>query len=72
MTVQRKIKTIFRCGLVVRISGFHPGGPGSIPGTGIVLFIQTSKNGIFVILLFFVFFGHRSFFISWFLYPSII
>ena len=24
-----------RCGLVVRIPGFHPGGPGSIPGTGI-------------------------------------
>ena len=23
-----------RCGLVVRIPGFHPGGPGSIPGTG--------------------------------------
>ena len=23
------------CGLVVRISGFHPDGPGSIPGTGI-------------------------------------
>ena len=22
------------CGLVVRISGFHPGGPGSIPGMG--------------------------------------
>ncbi len=23
------------CGLVVRIRGFHPRGPGSIPGTGI-------------------------------------
>ncbi|GIY52197.1 hypothetical protein CEXT_184811 [Caerostris extrusa] len=22
------------CGLVVRIPGFHPGGPGSIPGMG--------------------------------------
>ena len=24
----------FQCGLVVRIPGFHPGGPGSIPGMG--------------------------------------
>ena len=29
----------FRCGLVVRIPGFHPGGPGSIPGTGTNYFI---------------------------------
>ena len=28
-----------RCGLVVRIPGFHPGGPGSIPGTGTVIFV---------------------------------
>ena len=27
-----------RCGLVVRIPGSHPGGPGSIPGTGTNLF----------------------------------
>ena len=27
---------ILRYGLVVRISGSHPGGPGSIPGNGIV------------------------------------
>ena len=26
--------TQIRCGLVVRIPGFHPGGPGSIPGIG--------------------------------------
>ena len=25
---------VIPCGLVVRISGFHPGGPGSIPGMG--------------------------------------
>jgi hypothetical protein len=25
---------MFRCGLVVRIRGFHPRGPGSIPGSG--------------------------------------
>ena len=30
---------IFRCGLVVRIPGFHPGGPGSIPGIGTTLFL---------------------------------
>ena len=31
------------CGLVARISGFHPGGPGSIPGKGetFLLFIMT-------------------------------
>ena len=27
------------CGLVVRIPGFHPGGPGSIPGMGTFLFL---------------------------------
>ena len=27
---------ILRYGLVVRISGSHPGGPGSIPGNGIL------------------------------------
>ena len=26
--------TSLPCGLVVRIPGFHPGGPGSIPGMG--------------------------------------
>ncbi|GBO16794.1 hypothetical protein AVEN_126653-1 [Araneus ventricosus] len=26
---------VLPCGLVVRIPGFHPGGPGSIPGMGI-------------------------------------
>ena len=29
-------------GLVVRISGFHPGGPGSIPGAGKHLFPYVS------------------------------
>ena len=28
---------LIRYGLVVRISGSHPGGPGSIPGNGILL-----------------------------------
>ena len=27
-------------GLVVRIPGFHPGGPGSIPGVGTSIFVQ--------------------------------
>ena len=31
---------IIRRGLVVRISAFHAGGPGSIPGVGIILFFQ--------------------------------
>ena len=37
---------VFPCGLVVRISGSHPGGPGSIPGKGDVfwLFTTTSNN----------------------------
>ena len=35
---------ILRYGLVVRISGFHPGGSGSIPGTGIVLVPFWRKN----------------------------
>ena len=30
-----------RYGLVVRISGSHPGGPGSIPGNGILFSPQT-------------------------------
>jgi hypothetical protein len=34
---------LLRYGLVVRISGSHPGGPGSIPGNGI-LFHQQSKD----------------------------
>jgi hypothetical protein len=32
---------LFRCGIVVRTPGFHPGDPGSIPGSGI---ISNSKN----------------------------
>ena len=30
-------------GLVVRIPGFHPGGPGSIPGVG-TTFLHTDKS----------------------------
>ena len=36
-------------GLVVRIPGFHPGGPGSIPGVGI--FVFTSKNWFEIIII---------------------
>ena len=32
------IRTHVPCGLVVRISGFHPGGRGSIPRTGVYTF----------------------------------
>jgi hypothetical protein len=32
---------LFRCGIVVRTPGFHPGDPGSIPGSGI---ISTAKK----------------------------
>ena len=32
-------------GLVVRISGFHPGGPGSIPGAGTLTKIDVVKVG---------------------------
>ena len=40
-----------RCGLVVRIPGFHPGGPGSIPGTGTPFYlclavICRAKHGV--------------------------
>ena len=34
-----------RCGLVVRIPGFHPGGPGSIPGIGTTFFLP--KNIVY-------------------------
>ena len=32
------------CGLVVRISGFHPGGPGSIPGMGRLFTLPVYEN----------------------------
>ena len=32
--IHKKEGGSIRCGLVVRIPGFHPGGPGSIPGIG--------------------------------------
>jgi hypothetical protein len=37
------------CGLVVRIRGFHPRGPGSIPGTGK---LQAFIFGLFPILVY--------------------
>ena len=33
-------------GLVVRIPGFHPGGPGSIPGVGTLLFFNPVKREV--------------------------
>ena len=39
-----------RCGLVVRIPGFHPGGPGSIPGTGIFSFIHYFYVGFRIVV----------------------
>ena len=41
---------ILRYGLVVRISGSHPGGPGSIPGNGIFS-SQSSRLDTYIILL---------------------
>ena len=35
---------ILRYGLVVRISGSHPGGPGSIPGNGILFSLNIQYN----------------------------
>lgn len=35
---------IFRCGRVVRIPGFYPGGPGSITGIG-TFFLTTLRGG---------------------------
>ena len=40
---------IFRYGLVVRISGSHPGGPGSIPGNGIFFSLFLLKFTAFVL-----------------------
>ena len=34
------VKYVIPFGLVVRISGSHPGGPGSIPGMGTIFYIQ--------------------------------
>ena len=33
-----------RHGLVARISGSHPGGPGSIPGVGIIFYFEGSTS----------------------------
>ncbi len=35
--ISEHFKHVVRHGLVVRIPGSHPGGPGSIPGVGIIL-----------------------------------
>ena len=43
----------FRCRPAVRISGFHLGDPGSIPGTGI--FVVFLKMGKFVNLKYYLF-----------------
>ena len=40
------IGTHLRYGLVVRIPGSHPGGPGSIPGNGKVNFARLDKAGV--------------------------
>ena len=37
----------FPYGLVVRISGFHPDGPGSIPGVGTYHFFSSSSPFFF-------------------------
>ena len=34
-------------GLTARISGFHPGGPGSTPGVGIHFILQTRLMSLF-------------------------
>ena len=42
---------VYQCirrGLVVRISAFHAGGPGSIPGVGIPFFLPFSFTCLFV------------------------
>jgi hypothetical protein len=40
----------FRYGLVVRIAGSHPAGPGSIPGNGKLFFCYYKTNLIHTIL----------------------
>ena len=39
------------CGLVVRISGFHPGGRGSIPRTGVHIVSPSEKSAQYQIVL---------------------
>ena len=39
-------------GLMARIPGFHPGGPGSIPGVGEILFAFYGTSSKLVLLLF--------------------
>ena len=43
------ITYIVRYGLVVRISGSHPGGPGSIPGNGIFSMRLLKINSILIL-----------------------
>ena len=40
--VRSRAKTVLPRGLTARISGFHPGGPGSTPGVGILFIVQTN------------------------------
>ena len=44
--IDRPKNGFFRNGLVVRIFGFHPKGPGSIPGCGTIA--STARNGLIV------------------------
>ena len=46
---KRQTQDSVRRGLVARIPGFHPGGPGSIPGVGISRFVN--HNVDFYLLL---------------------
>ena len=54
------LESILPRGLTARISGFHPGGPGSTPGVGIKSFASQfsetqTRNNITCIFLFVVF-----------------
>ncbi len=52
---QSSMYHLYRCirrGLVVRISAFHAGGPGSIPGVGILFFFLLTLFFIYSIRLF--------------------
>ena len=46
---QLRIEQQLRYGLVVRIPGSHPGGPGSIPGNGKLLFWDSLKVTFWII-----------------------
>ena len=44
-----RVTHVLRYGLVVRISGSHPGGPGSIPGNGIFSMRLLKINSILIL-----------------------